>query len=173
VTQRVDAALRTTLKGKVHPMTRREFDRGEAPGDLALGRMVMILKRSPQQEAELERLLEAQQNIHSSDYHRWLTPEQFGARFGPVAEDVEAVTEWLKASGFEVSWTSKSRMFIEFSGSAAQVKQAFGAPMHSFAVNGKQHWANAGDPSIPTAAPAVAAAERPTREPRPELIPLR
>src|SRR5580692_1789650 len=34
---------------------------------------------------KLEALLDAQQNPASSQYHKWLTPAQFGAQFGPDA----------------------------------------------------------------------------------------
>ena len=157
VTQAVDEGVRTALPGNIHPMARREFDRGEAPADLKMDRMLLILKRSPEQESALEQLVEAQQDIHSASYHQWLTPAQFGERFGPAASDVDAVTQWLASNGLEVSKVSASRQFIEFSGSAAQVKQAFGTVIHSFQVNGGQHWANVGNPSIPTALAGVVA----------------
>jgi hypothetical protein len=157
IIQPIDDALRTKLPGNIHPLARREFDQGEAPADLPLSRMLMILKRSPQQEAALQRLLEDQQDIHSNAYHQWLTPQQFGERFGPAAADIDAVTQWLTSNGFQVSQISSSRLFIEFSGNAAQIKYAFGTPIHSFAVNGEQHWANVSVPTIPTAlATAVA-----------------
>src|ERR1035441_9915796 len=156
ITQPVDDTLRAMLPGNVHPMARQGFDRGEAPADLFLGRMLMILKRSPQQEAALQQLLQDQQDIHSGAYHQWLTPEQFGERFGPAASNVNAVTQWLTSNGFQVSQVSKSHLFVEFSGSALQVRQALHAPIHSFVVNGEQHWANAANPSIPIAlAPVV------------------
>jgi hypothetical protein len=90
VTQSIDDALRTKLPGNIHPLARREFDQGEAPADLPLSRMLMILKRSPQQEAALQRLLEDQQDIRSYAYHQWLTPQQFGERFGSAAADIDA-----------------------------------------------------------------------------------
>ncbi len=40
---------------------------------------------------------------------------------------------------------------LEFSGTAGQVQEAFHTTMHKYVVNGEQHWANAGDPQIPTA----------------------
>jgi hypothetical protein len=157
VTQAIDDSRRMALPGNVHPLARPEFDQGEAPADMALGRMLIVLKRSPEQEAALQRLLEDQQDIHSLSYHQWLTPEQFGERFGPASADIDAATQWLASNGFQVSRVSKSRSFIEFSGSAAQVRQAFGTPIHSYVVNGEQHWANANDPTIPLAlAPVVA-----------------
>jgi hypothetical protein len=157
VTQAVDSSVRTVLPGNIHPLARGEFDQGEAPPDLALDRIVLVLRRSPQQEATLQRLIENQQSKHSSSYHHWLTPEEFGAQFGPVDSDLAAVVGWLSASGFQVTQVSNSRTFIEFSGTAALVKQALGTAIHRFVINGEQHWANASNPSIPTAlAPVVA-----------------
>jgi hypothetical protein len=157
VTQSVDNSARTTLPGNVHPMARAEFDQGEAPPDLPFNRMLLVLKRSDQQEITLRRLIENQQYKKSSSYHQWLTPEEFGAKFGPADSDIEAVTNWLQSSGFQVTQVSNGRTVIEFSGTAGQVKQAFGAAIHKFVVNGESHWANVSDPSIPTAlAPVVA-----------------
>jgi len=157
VTQPVDNSVRTVLPGNVHPMARAEFDRGEAPPNMSLNRMLLVLKRSDQQEITLRRLIENQQYKKSPSYHQWLTPEEFGASFGPGDSDIAAVTNWLQASGFQVAQVSKGRTVIEFSGTAGLVKQVFGTAIHNFVVNGEQHWANVGNPSIPTAlAPVVA-----------------
>lgn len=53
--------------------------------------------------------------------------------------------------------TSASQPFIEFSGTASQVRQAFGTPIHRFVVNGQQHYANVSDPTIPAALTPVVA----------------
>ncbi len=157
VTQPVNNSVRTILPGNLHPLARSEFDQGEAPPELPLKRMLLVLRRSPRQEAELQHLIENQQYKKSASYHKWLTPANFGARFGPANSDVEAVTGWLRTSGFEVHQVSSGRSIIEFSGTAGLVKQAFGTAIHRYLVNGQQHWANANNPSIPTAlAPVVA-----------------
>lgn len=151
VTQPVDDAVRTRLPGNVHPLARPEFDRGEAPADLPLKRMLLVLKRSPEQESALRSLIDRQQDKNSPSYHQWLTPEEFGARFGSSDYDIAAVTNWLKVSGFEVTSVSKGRTVMEFSGTAAQVRRAFHTAIHNFVVNGEAHWANSSDPQIPTA----------------------
>ncbi len=46
---------------------------------------------------------------------------------------------------------------INFSGNAGQVQQAFHTAIHSYVVNGEQHWANSTDPQIPTALTPVVA----------------
>jgi len=157
VTQTVNNSVRTVLPNNVHPLARPEFDQGEAPADLVLHRLMLVLKRSDQQETTLRRLIENQQYKKSPSYHQWLTPVEFGAQFGPADSDIAAVTNWLQASGFQVSQVSNGRTVIEFSGTAGQVKQAFGTAIHRYLVNGEQHLANVSNPSIPTAlAPVVA-----------------
>src|SRR5882724_9849631 len=151
VLQAVDNSVRVTLRGNTFPLARPEFDRGEAPANLPLNRMLLVLKRSDQQEAALLRLMENQQYRKSSSYHQWLTPVDFGARFGPSDADIAAVTNWLQSSGFQLAQVSKGRTVIEFSGNAGLVKQAFGTAIHEFVVKGEQHWANVGNPSIPAA----------------------
>ncbi len=61
VTQTVNNSVRTVLPNNVHPLARPEFDQGEAPADLVLHRMMLVLKRSDQQETTLRRLIENQQ----------------------------------------------------------------------------------------------------------------
>jgi hypothetical protein len=159
VTQAVDNAVTTRLPGNVHPLARAEFDQGEAPPDLPMKRMLLVLKRSPEQESALRSLIDDQQDKSSTNYHRWLVPEEFGATYGPADSDIAAVVNWLKVSGFEVASVSKGRTVIEFSGTAGLVKQAFGTAIHKFAVKGEEHWANASEPSIPRAlAPVVVGA---------------
>jgi subtilase family serine protease len=157
VTRPIDNSVRTVLKGNVHPLARATFDRGEVSPSMPLHRMLLVLKRSDQQETALRSLIENQQYKKSSSYHQWLTPQQFGAQFGPSDADVAAVVNWLTSSGFEVTQVSNGRTVIEFNGTAGQVKQAFGTALHRYVVNGEEHLANASDPSIPTAlAPVVA-----------------
>ena len=157
VTQTVNNSVRTVLPNNVHPLARPEFDQGEAPADLVLHRVMLVLKRSTQQETALRHLIENQQYKKSPSYHQWLTPVEFGAQFGPADSDIAAVTNWLQASGFQVSPVSNGRTVIEFSGTAGQVKQAFGTAIHKYVVNGEQHLANVSNPSIPTAlAPVIA-----------------
>src|ERR1700753_2829628 len=51
---------------------------------------------------KLDALLKAQQDPKSSQYHKWLTPAQFGAQFGPDKATIEKVANSLIARGFSV-----------------------------------------------------------------------
>jgi len=157
VTQAVDDANLTTLRGNTHPLAIARFDRGAAPASMPLERMLLVLKRSPEQDAALIALLDQQQDKSSPNYHKWLKPEEFGQRFGPADADIQAVTAWLQTHGFQIGKVSKGRSVIEFSGTAAMLQEAFHTEMHRYLVNGDPHWANATDPQIPSAlAPIVA-----------------
>lgn len=156
ITQTIDETELTTLTGNTHPLARPQYDLGTAPATLPMERMLLVLKRSPQQEASLEKMLDDQQDKKSPSYHHWLTPAEFGKQFGPTHTDIQTITTWLQSHGFQVS-SSKGRTVLEFSGSASQVQEAFHTTIHKYLVNGEQHWANASDPQIPTAlTPAIA-----------------
>jgi subtilase family serine protease len=157
ITQPVDETKLTVLQGNTHPLARAEFDHGAAPGTLPMKNMILVLKRSPQQETALETLLADQQDKRSPNYHHWLTPQEFGQQFGASEQDIQTVSSWLQSHGFQISKVSAGRTTIQFSGTAAQVQQAFHTAIHQYVVNGVQHWANSSDPAIPAAlAPAVA-----------------
>src|SRR5712671_4059257 len=151
ITQPINEKNRVVLHGNLHPLARPEFDRGPAPLDLRLDRMLLVLKRSPEQETALQKLLDDQQDKSSPRYRQWLTPEQFGQQFGPADSDIQQVTDWLQSHGLQNVRVSKGRVMIEFSGTAAQVESALGTSVRKFAINGEEHWANAGDPMIPAA----------------------
>jgi hypothetical protein len=151
VVDAVDDARRITLTGNVHPLARAEFDRGAAAESLPMNRMLLLLKRSDDQEAALQGTLAGLQDKSSPGFHQWLTPAQFGAQFGPADADIQAVTDWLTRQGFSVGKIYSGKTVIEFSGNAGQVQRAFGAAIHNYQVNGKAYTANASDPQIPAA----------------------
>src|SRR6266851_867414 len=69
VTQPVDIENVVRLRGHTHPLARPEYDRGAAPDSLPMRRMLLVLERGRDQEAELRRLLDEQQVKASPNYH--------------------------------------------------------------------------------------------------------
>ena len=157
ILQAVDEGRVTTLSGNTHPLARPEFDKGALADDTPVNRIVLLLQRSPEQESALQQLVDQQQDTSSSTYHQWLTPETFGAAFGPSDRDLSIVTAWLADHNFTGVKVNAARTLIEFSGTAGSVRSAFRTSMHRYAVGGEQHFSNASDPAIPAAlAPGVA-----------------
>ena len=157
VTQAVNDSNRVTLKGNTHPLANGKNETGVAPDSLPMERMLLVLKRSPDQQAALKAYMEGQQSKSSANFHQWLTPEQFGQQYGVSDSDIQAVTAWLQAHGFQVNRVAAGKMLIEFSGTAGQVHEAFQTQIHKYTVKRQDHWANASDPTIPSALTPVIA----------------
>lgn len=112
---------------------------------------------SAAQEAQLRQLLDEQQDKSSPNYHKWLTPDDFGRQFGVSDADLQAVTDWLSSQGFTGIKVSAGRLVVEFSGNAQQVRNAFQADIHQYLLNAKTYSANSADPQIPAALGPVVA----------------
>ena len=157
----VDELSLTTLKGNVPRLAQAQFDQGEAASSTQLTHMRLVLSRSTEQQAALDAYLAQLQDKSSPNYHKWLTPEQFGQLYGPADSDIAALVAWLESHGLQVETVSKGRTNIAFNGTVSQVEEAFHTSIHSFLVNGgqageQQFTSNTTDPRIPSAlAPVV------------------
>jgi subtilase family serine protease len=101
-----------------------------------------------QQDDELRALLAAQLAPGSSQYRRWLSPDEFAARFGASVDAYGALTDWLRNAGFSVHpWPSRTR--IDLVGTVAQVEETFAVPMRAYRHLGRRVLANAAAPWIP------------------------
>lgn len=133
-----------------------ENDRGPVEDDLQLDHLLLLLQRPAATQATLDKLVDALQTPGSPDYHQWLTPQQFGKRFGLAAVDTNTVTEWLEAHGMTIHRVYGNGMLIDFSARAGQVREAFHTELHTLDVDGEQHISNVNDPMVPAAlAPAI------------------
>ncbi len=156
IREKIDDAQRTTLVGNVHPAATQANDRGVVDPSLPMTDLILVLRRSPQQQAAFDAFVASQYDPTSSEFHHWLVPDEVGQRFGPAQADIATVSNWLSSRGLRVDSVSKDRMTLRFSGTAAQVDSAFHTSIHRLSVNGMAHIANMRDPSIPTAlAPVV------------------
>ncbi len=153
----IDNSRLQYLPKNTHPLARTEYDQGPAPASLAMDRMLLVLTASADRRQAPDELVKAQQDKASPQYHRWLTPQQFGEQFGAADTDIQKISAWLAAQGFQVGRVANGKNLIEFSGTAQQIQQAFHTSIHKYVVDGKAHWANSSDPHIPVAfAPLIA-----------------
>jgi subtilase family serine protease len=133
-------------------------DLGPVSPAMTVPGITLVFRRSPTQEAALQDLLAAQQNLASPQYHQWLTPETFAARFGVADQDIATAESWLISQGFHIEEVARSRDRISFSGSAAQVQTAFGAELHRYRTKGELHFGPVSDLTLPTGLASVTAA---------------
>lgn len=147
----IDSRETYVLSGHSRPLLVSAKDLGPAAASLPLGQLELHFSMTAAQTADLDSLLAQQRDRRSSQYHKWLTPEQFGARFGVSESDLNKVTAWLESAGFENVQVSRSRTFVSMSGTAAHVGNLFGAAIHQYQRNGKAFYANSADPVLPRA----------------------
>lgn len=150
----INASQRVVTNG-VHPLADPQNDRGRVNAAQVFHRMVLMLGGSDAQEQALRQLIAEQQDPGSPEYHHWLTPAEFGRRFGPSDNDVAAITGWLQGQGFRVEPAPNGRRYLIFSGTSAQVEAAFQTQMHRYAVAGQSYVANATPASVPRALAGV------------------
>jgi hypothetical protein len=156
ITQNVDESQLATLGGNTRPEAMAEYDRGLVADNLLMEHMLLLLKRSPEQEQELEKLIDELTDSSSPNFHHWLTAKEFGERFGVAKQDRDTIKNWLQSHGLKVNVDYTNDLLIDFSGTAGQVRGAFHTEIHNLEVKGEKHIANMSDPRIPAAlAPAV------------------
>ena len=151
IVDRIDESQLVALKGNTHPAANAKNDVGRVSPDLPMTDLIMVLSRSPEQQAAFDKFVAGQYDPTSPDFHQWLTPEQVGANFGPSQTDIATVSNWLTGHGFSVDEVTKDRMSIRFSGRASQVESAFHTEIHNLSMKGEAHIGNMSDPQIPSA----------------------
>jgi subtilase family serine protease len=83
-------------------------------------------------EAALDKLLSEIYDTASTNYHRYLTPEQFAARFGPTEQDYQSLANFARSNGLTVTATYPSRTLLDVSGNAATVEKVFHVKMNVY-----------------------------------------
>jgi uncharacterized protein (TIGR03437 family) len=151
ITRAVDVGRTRTVKGNLHRLAKPEFDRGPVDPGMRMDYMLVLTKASTAQQADLDQLLADQQNPSSPRFRQWLTPEEFGSRFGLSTSDHSKIAAWLRSEGFTVNELARGRNWVAFSGTAGRVSKALHTSIHRFEVSGKMHYANAAAPAIPEA----------------------
>ena len=151
----IDNSQRVAIQGSHPPMAKAENDAGRVPASTTLQGMSVVFSRSAAQEADLKALIAAQQDSGSPLYHKWLTPEEFAARFGVADEDITKVQLWLQQQGFAIEGVSRSRNRITFSGTTQQAEAAFAMELHYYLDNGEKQYGPSTDISLPAALSGV------------------
>ena len=151
ILQEIDARSATALPGTVNPRIAAGSDIGRLEPATPIEGVTLYFQLSPEQQAQLDALIQAQQTPGSAEYHAWLTPAEYASRFGLSDSDLATVENWLQSQGFNVERVSNSHTSITFSGTVAQIEAAFQTEMHRYQIGAETHFANATDLAIPSA----------------------
>ena len=108
-------------------------------------------------EAALDSLIHELYNPGSRQFHRYLTPEEFTAQFGPSAADYQAVIAFALTNGLRVIKTYPNRMVLDVAAPVADIEQAFGVTLKTYRHPKEQRdfYAPSVEPSVPTNLPVA------------------
>jgi kumamolisin len=122
------------------------------PGDVQTVVIGLALKN----EADLEKLIDEQDDPNSPNYQKYLTTDEFKATYSPDQADVDAVTTWATGAGLTVVDVSDNRTLIEIEGTTEQFEKAFQVKLNRYrlqragATGGTTEFtSNNSDPRIP------------------------
>ena len=124
-------------------------DEGQAADDMILRGVTVDVGMSSQQMVDMQALLKQQQSPASPLYHHWLLPDAFAKRFGPSADRVNAIKQWLLSQGAEDITSESYGKGISFSAPVSRINQIFGTQMHTYRLRDTIISANATPLKVP------------------------
>jgi hypothetical protein len=110
-------------------------------------RLVFGLK--PPKADEEKRFLEALYTPGTPEYHKFLTAEEWNARFSPSAADEQAVVDWAHSQGLTITKRYPNRLIVDAEAPVAQIQRAFGVNINRYQLSGAAVFSNDRDPVIP------------------------
>ena len=112
--------------------------------DLAL---TIVLRRSDPEG--FQSFLQDVYDPDSPNFHKFLTPTQITERFGPSAQDYQAVSDYFVRQGFSVAEASTNRMTLTLRGTRALASQALSVNIRDYRIGDRNFYANESAPSMP------------------------
>ena len=103
-------------------------------------------------QAALEELLQQIYDPQSTNFHKFLTPDEFTARFGPTEQDYQAVMRFAEANGLTVEGQHPNRVVLDVKGGVSNIEQALHVNLRTY-----RHPTEARDVFAPDAEPSVPA----------------
>jgi subtilase family serine protease len=118
----------------------------------------MILSFQERDEAALQQTLNDLYDPLSPAFHQWLSPKEFGERFGRTATEMDNAMTWLRQHGFDVDRTYSNRLSIGFTGTVDVVERAFKVEMATYWDQDKKRpfYSNMASPTLPSEFDAIA-----------------
>ncbi len=148
----MDRSRLAATEGAVSGEVATAQDLGARDPSAAMEHMQLILRRPHERQAAFDAEVVALHQRGSPEYHQWLTPETIGAEFGPSAEDIATLTQYLQSEGFTVNSVGKSGMFVDFSGTVAQVQTSFHTEIHNLRMaTGEERYSAVREAQLPEA----------------------
>ena len=109
----------------------------------------LALTVKPPHMAEEEKFLNELVTKGSPNFHKFLTPKEWDARFGPSVEDEQKVVDWAVSQGLTITNRYPNRLLVDVEAPAGVIERAFGVTINNYKVGGEVEFSNDRDPAIP------------------------
>ena len=116
-------------------------------------RLALVVQ--PPKMAEEEQFLKELTTKGSPTFHKFLTADEWNARFGPSVEDEQKVVDWATSNGFTVTKRYPNRLIVDVEAAAGTIEQALSVTMNSYKVDDEVDFSNDRDPQIPASLSGV------------------
>lgn len=143
-----------TLHGHIPAVVSQLQSKGLLPANTNMNLAIGLPLRNTQ---EMSELLQQIYDPASTNYHHYLTPEEFTARFGPSEQDYEAVINFANANGFEVTGLHPNRMLLDVRAKASDIENAFHVTLNIYhdPQKNRDFFAPNADPSVNSSVPIL------------------
>jgi len=113
------------------------------------GMLRLTLGVAPPKMDEEEQLLVELQDPNSPNFHKYLTAEEFNARFAPSAQDEQAVVDWLTSNGLTITRRFPNRLIVDAEAPVKVIEKAFGVQINHYQLRDAVEFSNDREPAIP------------------------
>jgi subtilase family serine protease len=150
----VPAAEQQTLRGHVPAAVAGLQALGPLP---ATNRLHLVIGLQLHNRGALTDLLQQLYDPASTNFHQYLTPAQFTARFGPTEADYQTVLEFANTNGFEITRISGDRVLVDVSATVSDIERAFRVALgrYQHPTEHREFYAPDVEPSVETNVPIL------------------
>jgi subtilase family serine protease len=144
------------LTGHV-PKEVKELNLQPAASVLGSDRLTLLIGLPLRHQKELTNLLNQVYDPAGTNFHRYLTPDQFTAQFGPSQQDYQKVIDFAKTNGFEIKDISPDRVLLGVEAAVSNIQSVFHVQLHTYQhpTEPRQFIAPDVEPTVPAELPMV------------------
>jgi hypothetical protein len=110
----------------------------------------LVLAVQPPHGAEEEQFIQELITKGSPNFHKFLSADEWRARFAPSAADEQKVVDWAQSQGLTVTKRYSHRLIVDVEAPAGVIEKAFGVTINSYQLGNQVRFSNDRDPGLPS-----------------------
>ena len=95
-------------------------------------RVRLAIALPPKDRQAIKDFVDSISDPSSPNFRQFITPEQFGARFGATEQDYAALQDWAKSKGMTVAKTYKNHLLLSVDASVDDIEKAFNVSINVY-----------------------------------------